>query len=45
MHRRKINYPTTTKKKKCASEYEMCECEYSDVRVTGYVRVEMCECE
>ena len=23
----------------------MCECEYSDVRVIGYVRVEMCECE
>ena len=23
----------------------MCECEYNDVRVIGYVRVEMCECE
>ena len=23
----------------------MCECEYSDVQVIGYVRVEMCECE
>ena len=27
----------------CASEHGMCECEYSDVRVIGYVRVEMCE--
>ena len=26
---------------KCASEHEMCEC--GDVRVIGYVRVEMCE--
>ena len=23
----------------------MCECELGDVRVIGYVRVEMCECE
>ena len=31
---------------KCANgPVIMCECEYSDVRVIGYVRVEMCECE
>ena len=30
----------------CASDpVIMCECEYSDVKVIGYVRVEMCECE
>ena len=25
-----------------ASEHGMCECEYADVRVIGYVRVTMC---
>ena len=30
---------------KCASKHGMCECEHGDVRVLGYVRVEMCECE